>query len=44
MISTYDGGQGWIIITPALSDGNPRAVIVDRGRLPGQVRRELRQA
>ena len=35
MISTYDGGQGWTIITPAVSaDG--WAVIVDRGRLPGQ--------
>lgn len=35
MISTYEGGQGWTIITPAVStDG--WAVIVDRGRLPGQ--------
>ncbi|WP_373505891.1 SURF1 family protein [Aestuariivirga sp.] len=35
MISTYDGGQGWTIITPAVSaDGD--AVIVDRGRIPGQ--------
>lgn len=35
MLSTYDGGQGWTIITPvASSDG--WAVIVDRGRLPGQ--------
>jgi surfeit locus 1 family protein len=35
MISTYDGGQGWTIITPAVStDGH--AVIVDRGRIPGQ--------
>jgi len=35
MISTYEGGQGWTIITPAASsDGF--AVIVDRGRLPGQ--------
>lgn len=36
MISTYEGGQGWTIITPAVTpDG--WAVIVDRGRLPGQV-------
>ena len=35
MISTYDGGQGWTIITPAISDDG-WAVIVDRGRLPGQ--------
>ena len=36
MISTYEGGQGWTIITPALTaDG--RAVIVDRGRVPGQL-------
>jgi len=35
MISAYQGGQGWTIITPAIeSDGY--AVIVDRGRLPGQ--------
>ena len=35
MISTYDGGQGWTIITPTVSsDGH--AVIVDRGRVPGQ--------
>lgn len=35
MISTFDGGQGWTILTPAASlDGY--AVIVDRGRLPGQ--------
>lgn len=35
MISTFDGGQGWTIITPAVSaDG--WAVVVDRGRLPGQ--------
>lgn len=35
MISTYEGGQGWTIITPAASaDGY--AVIVDRGRIPGQ--------
>jgi surfeit locus 1 family protein len=36
MISTYEGGQGWTIITPAVTtDG--RAVIVDRGRIPGQI-------
>jgi surfeit locus 1 family protein len=35
MISTYDGGQGWTIITPAVSEEG-FAVIVDRGRLPGQ--------
>lgn len=35
MIATYEGGQGWIIITPAVSDDG-WAVIVDRGRLPGQ--------
>lgn len=35
MISTYQGGQGWTILTPAVSaDG--WAVIVDRGRIPGQ--------
>jgi surfeit locus 1 family protein len=35
MISTFDGGPGWTIITPAITtDG--RAVIVDRGRVPGQ--------
>lgn len=35
MLSTYEGGQGWTIITPAISaDG--RAVIIDRGRVPGQ--------
>lgn len=35
MLSTYEGGQGWTIITPAISaDGH--AVIIDRGRLPGQ--------
>jgi surfeit locus 1 family protein len=34
MIATYQGGQGWTIITPAAStDG--WAVIVDRGRIPG---------
>ena len=36
MLSSYDGGQGWTIITPvATADG--WAVIVDRGRLPGQM-------
>ncbi len=36
MISTFEGGQGWIIITPAVTpDG--RAVVVDRGRIPGQL-------
>ena len=36
MISTFQGGQGWTIITPVVTaDGY--AVIVDRGRLPGQV-------
>lgn len=35
MIATYQGGQGWTIITPAVTaDGF--AVVVDRGRLPGQ--------
>lgn len=35
MLSSYDGGQGWTIITPAASaDG--WAVVVDRGKLPGQ--------
>ena len=33
MIATYDGGQGWTIITPAVSEDG-FAVIVDRGRLP----------
>lgn len=36
MIATYQGGQGWTIITPAAStDG--WAVIVDRGRIPGNM-------
>ena len=36
MIATYQGGQGWTVITPAQSaDGF--AVIVDRGRIPGQL-------
>lgn len=35
MISTYQGAQGWTIITPAITaDGY--AVMIDRGRLPGQ--------
>jgi surfeit locus 1 family protein len=35
MLSGYQGGQGWTIIAPAASDDG-WAVIVDRGRLPGQ--------
>lgn len=36
MISTYERGQGWTIITPAVTpDG--WVVIVDRGRIPGQL-------
>ena len=36
MLSSYEGGQGWTIITPGASaDG--WAVIIDRGRLPGQM-------
>ena len=35
MIASYDRGQGWIIITPAVTpDGF--AVIVDRGRIPAE--------
>lgn len=35
MITSYDRGQGWTIITPALTpDGF--AVIVDRGRIPAE--------
>ena len=34
MISTFEGSQGWTIITPALS-AEGFAVIVDRGRVPG---------
>lgn len=35
MIATYQGGQGWTIIAPAVTtDGY--AVMIDRGRLPGQ--------
>lgn len=36
MISTFGGGQGWLILTPAISaDG--RAVIVNRGAIPDQM-------
>jgi surfeit locus 1 family protein len=36
MIATFQGGQGWTVITPAQSaDGY--AVMVDRGRIPGQL-------
>lgn len=35
-LSSYEGGQGWTIITPAASEDG-WAVIVDRGRLPGQM-------
>jgi surfeit locus 1 family protein len=36
MISTFQGSQGWTILTPAVTaDGY--AVIVDRGRVPGQM-------
>ena len=36
MIATYEGGQGWTVITPAVTtDG--WAVMVDRGRIPGQL-------
>lgn len=36
MISTFGGGQGWLILTPAISaDG--RAVIVNRGSIPDQM-------
>ena len=34
MMSTYEGNQGWTIITPAVS-AEGFAVIVDRGRVPG---------
>jgi surfeit locus 1 family protein len=35
MLSSYEGGQGWTILAPAASaDG--WAVVVDRGKLPGQ--------
>ncbi len=33
MIATYDSGQGWTIITPAVSEDG-WAVLVDRGRIP----------
>ncbi|WP_395684668.1 SURF1 family protein [Aestuariivirga sp.] len=33
MIATYEGGQGWTIITPVVSDDG-WAVLVDRGRVP----------
>lgn len=42
MLSSYDGGQGWTIITPAASDDG-WAVIVDRGRLPGQMLEHFQQ-
>ena len=35
MLSGYEGGQGWTIIAPVASEDG-WAVIVDRGRLPGQ--------
>ena len=36
MIATFQRGQGWTVITPAVtSDGH--AVMVDRGRIPGQL-------
>ena len=36
MISSYEGGEGWTIITPVVTpDG--WAVMVDRGRVPGQL-------
>ena len=34
MLSSYQRGQGWTILTPASAEG--WAVIVDRGKLPGQ--------
>lgn len=34
MLSSYQGGQGWTILTPASGEG--WAVVVDRGKLPGQ--------
>ncbi|MCX7347964.1 MAG: hypothetical protein NTZ54_00045 [Alphaproteobacteria bacterium] len=42
MLSGYDGGQGWTIITPAASSDG-WAVIVDRGRLPGQMLEHFQQ-
>ncbi|PZF75787.1 hypothetical protein DK847_16310 [Aestuariivirga litoralis] len=35
MLSSYQGGQGWTILEPAASSDG-WAVIVDRGKLPGQ--------
>lgn len=36
MIATFERGQGWTIVTPAVTaDGY--AVMVDRGRIPGQL-------
>lgn len=36
MIATFQGGQGWTVITPAATpDG--WAVMVDRGRIPGEL-------
>lgn len=36
MIATFERGQGWTVITPAVTaDGY--AVMVDRGRIPGQL-------
>ena len=35
MLSSYEGGQGWTILAPAASSDG-WAVIVDRGKLPGQ--------
>lgn len=34
MIATFQGGQGWTIVTPAASSDG-WAVMVDRGRIPG---------
>jgi surfeit locus 1 family protein len=36
MISTFGGSQGWIILTPAITNDG-RAVMVDRGRVPVQM-------
>lgn len=33
MMSTFEGGQGWIIIAPLITEDG-RAVLVDRGRVP----------
>lgn len=35
MLSSYQGGQGWTILEPATSSDG-WAVIIDRGKLPGQ--------